>query len=310
LTGWCGFTGGSRTGLPKTAPEFAPTCTNAAPLRRVGRVGGGCRPILLACLTVPLTSPKCWSGQCLLAAQGHRAGRRPRAARAGYLDPERGAGRRKRPADRRPAPDQHPSLRLARPGLRVRHARHRDQRHRDQRHGDQRCRSRRCRSQRPGRDPVPDGKACTHSVLVRDAPRGREAPPPSGGPARPARGRCGRLLRREPRPEPVLRPVQLPGARPPPTRRQRGVHCARPVHRQPGGCPPGHPDQGGGKDAGLGLRGLRPVGPFPGHDAGPGSARGGPLHLGPDDLGSRLPPPAPDCPAWHLHRHGVQREPE
>ncbi len=37
LTGGCGFTGGSRTGLPKSAPESTPTCNNAAPFRRVGR---------------------------------------------------------------------------------------------------------------------------------------------------------------------------------------------------------------------------------------------------------------------------------
>jgi hypothetical protein len=37
LTGGCGFTRGSRTGLPKSAPDSTPTCNSAGPFRRVGR---------------------------------------------------------------------------------------------------------------------------------------------------------------------------------------------------------------------------------------------------------------------------------
>ena len=160
------------------------------------------------------------------------------------------------------------------------------------------------------RDPVPDGEAHAHSLLVRNAPRDREAPAPSGGPARPAGGGRGRLLRREPRPEPVLRPAQLPRGTPVPS--STSAWCpplaadARPTWEPPTCmCRSGR-----GEDPGLGLRGLRQVRRAPGHDAGPGSARGSPVHLEPDDLGPRLPPPAPGRPAGHLHRHGVQREPE
>ncbi len=65
----------------------------------------------------------------------------------------------------------------------------------------------------------------------------------------------------------------------------------------------------GGKNPGLGLRGLRPA-RCPGDRAGPGRARRGPDLLEPADLGRGLPVPAPGRPAWDLHRHRLQREPE
>ena len=70
---------------------------------------------------------------------------------------------------------------------------------------------------------------------------------------------------------------------------------------------PAHRDQGRRRQSGLGFGGLRPDG-APACHAHPGGARRGADHLEPEDLGRRLPAPAPGRPARHLHRHRPQRE--
>ena len=282
LTGGCGFTGGSRTGLPKSAPESMPTCNSAAPFRRVGR---GRRGMATHTARMPHGSAdqRKSAGQvniywrrrviALVAGLGMLAlvtwtvngalggGSTPRTTDLSQTTGHHSAPAAPGSASATPRPAAGSAGASATP------------------------------SPTGNPTPTPSSSATQHATAKHRAP--------SGGQARPAGGGRGRLLRREPRPEPVLRPVQLPRARPSPVRRQRGVHRSRPMRGRPGSRPPACADQGGREDPGLGLRGLRQIRRAPGHDAGPGSTRGSPVHLEPDDLGPRLPPSAPGRPGGH-----------
>ena len=150
--------------------------------------------------------------------------------------------------------------------------------------------------------------------------RGTGATPSNAGPAHAARpdpaqratsaAACRGLLSREPRPEPVLRPVQLPRARP--SRSSTSAWCpplaadARPTWA-PTTCPCG---SGRAGRPGSGTPRTASGPPRPGSRRWPAESRRWSSSPGTgSDLGPRLPPSAPGRPAGHLHRHRVQREP-